>query len=166
MDKEIAAETFSIVGKTAPAEETDRIEGNARRSGEKGAPVKVLIVDPRRNGINPGAAGGVAVPVGLNAAHFAELAGGINLSGLLVEDRADALATDLQDAVVLLRSGDHSETLVHGMGERLLAIDVFAGSEGVHHDAAVLMISYRNDHGVDVLAIEDLFIVARSRNLF
>ncbi len=94
-----------------------------------------------------------------------ELAGGVNLARLLVKNGTDALAADLQDAVVLLRGGDHGEAVVNRVGERLLAIDVFARGAGVHHDPAMLVVGDGDDDGVHVFAIEDLFVVARCGNL-
>jgi len=49
---------------------------------------------------------------------------------------------------------------------RLFAIDIFARSAGIHENFAMLMVGYCDDDGVNVLAIENLFVVARGGDLF
>src|ERR1019366_3102739 len=99
-----------------------------------------------------------------DVADFAKRTRGVNLAGLLVQDGTHSLATHLQDAVVFLRSRNHGEPVVHGVGQRLLAVNVLASGAGIDHHSAMLMIGDRDDDGIDVLAVEDLFIVASCCN--
>src|SRR5579862_5651169 len=63
VDEEIAAESLAVVGEAAPAEEADGIEVVGRRAADESLPIDGLRAGVRRNGINPGAAGRVAVPI-------------------------------------------------------------------------------------------------------
>src|SRR5712671_5726934 len=102
MHEEIAGQAFAVVLETAPAEETDRVERPFQRAIEESVPVNRLFACIRRNGVNPGAAGAVAVPESFDGRDFSQLAGVVDLFGFGVEDRADALAAHLDHALVLL----------------------------------------------------------------
>src|SRR5579862_1840364 len=57
VDEEIAAEAFAVVGKAAPTEEADGIEGVLGSADQERVPVNRLFAGVGRYGINPGAAG-------------------------------------------------------------------------------------------------------------
>src|SRR6266700_8107643 len=115
MNKKISGEAFAVVSETAPAEKPLGTECTLGRAVQERIPVNGLFAGIRRNGIYPGAAWRIAVPVGLNVADVAEPAGVVNLLGLRVDDGRDALAADLHDAVGFLRGFDHGESVFHGV---------------------------------------------------
>ena len=160
VNEEIAAEALAVVGEAAPAEEADGIEGDFGSVAEERVPVDGLFAGVGRNGIDPGAAGRIAVPVSVDGEDFAEFAGIVNLFGLGVEDGTDALAADRDHAIVFVRGLDHGESVFDGVRHGLLAVDVFAGGAGIFEDVAVLVVHGGDQDGVDILAIENGAIVA------
>ncbi len=84
----------------------------------------------------------------------------VKVAGFGAEDGADALRTDLYDAAILLRGGDHLETLFGGVGHGLLAVDVFAGVASVDDHAFVPEIGDGGDDAIDVFAVEKVLVVA------
>src|SRR5580658_361528 len=74
VNEQVAAQALAVVGEAAPAEKTYRIEGPLGSAAEKRVPVDRLLTRVGRNGINPSAAGAVAVPIGLDGGDLAELA--------------------------------------------------------------------------------------------
>ena len=72
---------------------------------------------------------------------------------------APLLGADLDHALGLL--GDLAELLplVDRQGQRLLAVDVLARLHGVDADLGVPVVGRADDHGVDVLAVEELAVV-------
>src|SRR6516162_9950744 len=81
MHKQVASQTFAIIAKAAPAEETDGIKGPLERTVDKGAPVDGLLAGIGGNRIHPGAARVVAVPIGLDRGYVAEFARVVDLLG-------------------------------------------------------------------------------------
>ena len=159
------AKPFAVVGEAAPAEEACGVKGPLRRAHEKCVPVDGLLAGVGRNRINPGAARRVAIGRAFDEEHVAERARCVDFARLLVDDRADALAADLHNAISLLHRIDHGEAIFHGVRHRLFAVDVFAGGAGIHHDAAMLMVHHGYDHRVYIFAVEDFLIVASGRDL-
>ena len=51
------------------------------------------------------------------------------------------------------------------MGHGFFAVNIFAGGARVAEDFAMLMVGYRDDDSVHIFAIEDLFVIARCRNI-
>ena len=51
------------------------------------------------------------------------------------------------------------------MRHRLFAIHVLACCTCVDYDPSMLMVGYGHNHRVDILAVEDLFIITRCRDL-
>ncbi len=82
MNEQVAAESLAVVAEAAPAEETDGIVGALGGLAEEGVPVNRFFTGVGRNGIDPCAAGGVAVPVGIDGENFAELAGVVDFFAL------------------------------------------------------------------------------------
>ena len=162
--EQISAESLAVVGEAAPAEEADGIEGELGRVAEEGIPVDGLFTGVGRNGIDPGAAGRVAIPVSVDGEDFAQFAGIVNLFRFRVEHGTHALAADSDHAFMFLRGFDHGESVFDEMRHRLLAVDVFAGSAGVFEDVAVLVIHSGDEDGVDVFAVENGAVVAGSRD--
>ena len=81
-------------------------------------------------------------------------AGPDDLGQLGVQARRPPLEADLDDAVVLPRRLDHPPALTDGRGERLLGVDVLPGGAGGRHMDRVPVVGSGDDHGVDVLAVE------------
>ena len=160
VDEEIAAESLAVVGEAAPAEESHGIEGVLGGAVDECVPVDGLRAGVGRNGIDPGAAGRIAIPVSIDGSDFAELAGIVNLLGFGVEDRTDALAADCDHALVLVRGFDHGESVFDGVRHGLLAINIFAGGDSVFEDVAMLVVHGGDEDRVDVFAIENAAIVA------
>ena len=75
------------------------IPGDFGRGAEEPRPVAGCGGGVEGNGVVPGADRGVAVPVGGDHVELADDAGGKQLFGLGVDDGADALTADLDDAV-------------------------------------------------------------------
>src|ERR1700746_13439 len=61
VNKEVAGQAFAVVREATPAEKSDWVKRPLWRSVQKGVPVDRLFVCVRRNGVDPGAAGAVAV---------------------------------------------------------------------------------------------------------
>ena len=118
-----------------------------------------------RDGVDPRSAGRIAIPVGLDAIHISELAGIVDFFGMGVEDGGDTLAPDLHDAVGLLCGVNHGEAVFHVVGHGLFTVDVFAGSAGIHENSAMLMVGCCDEDGVDILTVENLFVIAGRRNI-
>src|SRR5438309_8875204 len=113
MNKKISGEAFAVVSETAPAEKSLGTECALGRTVQERIPVNGLFTGIRRNGIYPGAARRIAVPMGLNVTDVAEPAGVVNLLGLRVDDGRHTLAADLHDAVGFLRSFYHGEAVFY-----------------------------------------------------
>ena len=160
MDEEIATEAFAVVGEAAPAEEADGIEGALGCTVEESGPVDGLVTGIGWNGVNPGSARRVAVPVGVDGEDFAEFAGIVNLFGFGVEHGADALAADADHPIVFVGGFEHGEPVFDGVRHRLLAVDVFAGGAGVLKNVTMLVVHGGDEDGVDVFAVENGAIVA------
>ena len=62
---------------------------------------------------------------------------------------------------VLFCAVEHADALVDDVHHRLLAVDVLARLQRVDRDLRVPVVRGRHDHRVDVLAGEDLAVVAR-----
>src|SRR5262249_53526964 len=77
--EEIATESLSVVGETAPTEEANRIEGLLWGAPQERIPIDGLLAGIRRDGIDPRAAGGVTVPISVDGINVPEFAGVINL---------------------------------------------------------------------------------------
>src|SRR5208283_1926547 len=90
-----------------------------------------------RNGIDPGAGGGVAVVRGADHGDLAEPAGLDRLAGLALQHGAHAVAAHLHDAAGGAGGGGDLDPFRAAESERLLAVDVFARVQGVQHHAAV-----------------------------
>src|SRR5947209_18831179 len=107
MDEEVAPEALAVVSETAPAEKAFRAEGAFGSAVEERGPVDRLFAGVGWNWIDPGAAGRITIPIRLDCVNFAEFAGVINLLGTFIENRRDPLASNLHDAIVLLRRLQH-----------------------------------------------------------
>ncbi len=83
----------------------------------------------------------------------------IKLLDLVVEDRAGVLAADLEDGLGFLLCGDDGGPFLDAADHRLLAIDRLARLHGVDRHPGVPVVGNADEHGVDVLAAENLAIV-------
>ena len=64
-----------------------------------------------------------------------------------------ALVAHLRDDLVLARRLGDGARLVHGVGQRLLAVHVLAGPHHGHRDRGVRVVRRRDDHAVDALLL-------------
>src|SRR5258708_23150430 len=99
MNKQIAGDAASVGLPFAPLEEMFRVEWDVGSRAQKALPVAGLRRSVRRNRVVPRAHGGVAVPVSRHHVELANGAGRKQFLGLFVDDGADALAADLQNAL-------------------------------------------------------------------
>src|SRR5207248_2071180 len=118
MNKEVARQALAIVRKATPSEEPDWIKGSVGRPIQIGVPVDRLFVCVWWDGVDPSAAGGVAVRIRLNHEHVTEPSRVKNILGFRVKDRTDPLAANLDDAISPLRRIDHGKSIFHRMGHR------------------------------------------------
>ncbi len=165
MHEQVPGKALAVVAETPPAKKAHGIERPFRRRPQKRIPVDGLLAGIRRNGINPGASGRVAVPLRVNGVHLAQPSRGKNLSRLGVEDGADALAAGLEDAPTGLNRVDHREAVGHGVGHGLFAIDIFAGVHGGNGNPAVPVVGRADDDGVDIFARQNLFVIPGGEDL-
>ena len=165
MNKEVARQALAIVRKATPSEEPDWIKGSVGRPIQIGVPVDRLFVCVWWDGVDPSAAGGVAVRIRLNHEHVTEPSRVKNILGFRVKDRTDPLAANLDDAISPLRRIDHGKSIFHRMGHRFFAIDVLAGRTGIGNHLAMLVVCRRDDDGVDILAVQNFPIIACGWNV-
>ncbi len=136
------------------------MKGILRRGAFEARPVAGFGRGIEGDGVVPGAHGGVAIPARGDHVELADGAGGEELFGLGVDDGADALAADLDDAVGGAGGLDDLGAVGVEMDHRLFAVDVLAGLHGVDGGALVPVVGGGDDDGVDVFAGEDLAVVA------
>ena len=70
------------------------------------------------------------------------------------------MRADLDRDLVLLGGGDHRPALFDRAAGGLLHVNVLAGLGRVHHAHAMPVIGRGHDHGVDVLALQQIAVVA------
>src|SRR6266581_2783339 len=133
-------------------------------AADESIPVNRFFAGVGRDGIDPGAAGRIAVPVRVDGKNFTELARIVNLFRLGVEDGADALAADGDHAIVLVRGFHHGESVFDGVRHGLLAVTVFAGGASIFENVPVLVIHGGDENRINILAIEDRAVVAGGGN--
>src|ERR1700693_54885 len=107
MDKQVAGQALAVVREAAPAKKADGVEWPFGRIPEKRGPVDGLLAGVRWNGVDPGPAGRVAVPIGFDLKHVTQLSRVGDLLGFGIEDRTHPLAADLNHAAGLVCSIDH-----------------------------------------------------------
>ena len=78
-----------------------------------------------------------------------------DLDGLLEVQPRSLLRADLHDAVVLARRVDHRAAFLDVVRDRLLDVDVLARLAGHDHRDRVPVIDGRDDHRVEVVALDD-----------
>ena len=79
------------------------------------------------DGILPGTDGRVAVQPGVYHIDLSDDSTGDKLFGFLIDERADILATNLEQATALVLRGDYGGAFIDRMHHGLFAIDVFSG---------------------------------------
>jgi len=73
------------------------------------------------------------------------------------------LAAHLDDALVSPRRLNHLGTVFDPMGHGLFDVDVLAGTKRIEHHRQVPVIWCGNDHGVDVLPVEQPLVLSEVR---
>jgi hypothetical protein len=89
----------------------------------------------------------------------AEPAGFDDVARRRLPGAADPLAAHLEDPFVPVGGGDDFDPFVDGEGHRLLDVDVLAGREGVERHLPVPVVRRGDEHGVDVLVVEQAAVV-------
>src|ERR1035437_7852906 len=97
--------------------------------------------------------------------HFdvADCSARVKFSRLRAKHGTNALRANLHDAIIFLRSLDHGQSVGYVMRHRLLAIDILSPVAPVDHTPRVPINRTRRYDAVDILAIEQLPIMTRSR---
>jgi len=83
-----------------------------------------------------------------------------DLLGLDVNERADSLAADLEDAPGGFGTVDHGRAVLVEVDHRLFAVHILAGLHGVDGGLLVPMVGGADDDRIDVLAGENVVVVA------
>ena len=91
--------------------------------------------------------------------------GGKQFLGLGVDHRADTLAADLNDAVGGARCLDDLRAIRVDVDHRLLEVNVLAGLHRIGRRGLVPVIGCRDQHGVDILARQNLAVVASGEHV-
>lgn len=94
-----------------------------------------------------------------NFEHLAQAAAANNFARHAIHRHRPLLRADLQHAVVVSHSVDQGSAFVDVKREGLFGVNVFAGLAGVNAGNNPLKFAGRDDHRVDVLAIEQPAIV-------
>src|SRR5213082_3581441 len=161
VDEKVGGDAARIVPILAIAEDALGTVGHFGGRAEPFRPIEIdAFLQVERNGIVPCARGAVAIVSGGNLGDFAELAGSDDLAGLLVLVGRDPLAASLDDALVAPRRFNYFGAVFNLMGHGLFDVDVFAGAERVEHDGQVPIIGRGDDDGVNVFAVEQLFVLS------
>ena len=165
MNKQITRDARPVRLPFAPLEKLLGIKRNLWRGAQKLRPVACLGGSIQRNRIVPCASRRVAIPP---CGHHVELTNGTGSQQFFrlgVDNVADALASDLNHAIGALRRLDHFRAIRVLMNHRLFAIHIFAGMHCVDGDLLMPVIRRGHNHGVNVFASENLFIVHRGKDI-
>ncbi len=160
MHEEIAGDAGGVVLPLAPLEEALGGERDFGGCAFEARPIAGFGGGVERDGVVPGADGGVAVPAGGDHVELADGAGGEELFGLGVDDGADALAANLENTVGGVGGFDDLRAVGVDVDHRLFEVDVLAGLHGVDGGALVPVVGRGDEDGVDVFAGEDFVVVA------
>src|SRR5260370_13028081 len=166
MDEEIASKGGAIFLPAAPTREDVGIERNFGDIALPGVPIEVFGREIGRRRIFPGAGGIVAAKGAFDESERADDAVGEELFGFGADDGAVALRTGLNDPAGFLLGCDHGDAVGGGMGHGLLAINVFAGTDGVDDYLFVPMIGNGGDEAVGFLCVEGIFLAAGGWQFF
>src|SRR5580693_5108911 len=126
MYEEVSSHAAAVGFPFAPLEEVLRVEGNFRRSSKKGRPVAGYGRSIQRNGIVPSAHRRIAIPMRGDHVELADGSGSEQFFRLRINDRAHALASDLENPVRGAGGFDHLRPISVEMNHRLFAIDILA----------------------------------------
>src|SRR5438105_142234 len=165
VNKEVTRQAFAIICKAAPAEESNGVKGTFGRTIQKSIPINRLFAGVRGNRVDPSAARAVAVRIRLDHANVAKLPRVEDFLGFCVEDTANSLAANLQDAICLLHCVYHGKSIFHGVRHRFFAIDVFSCGTGIHNHPAMLVVHCCDNDGVNILAVQNSSVVTRGRDV-
>ena len=160
MDEQIGGEAARVVPVETPLEEAAQVEVARRRGAEEPLEVHRRWRGVGRDGVVPGARGGVAVDLALDQRHLPQPAAPDELGCPLRAAHAHVLAADLDHLAALLGGRDERLALFPRMGHRLLDVDVLAGGQRLLRHLEVPVIGRGDDDGVDVGAGDDLGVVA------
>src|SRR5215469_15671050 len=106
MHEEVSGDSGAIILPLAPLKEVLGIPPDLRRGAKEARPVAGLFGGIERDGVIPCADGRIAVPIGTDHVELADDSGSQQLFCFRVDDRADTLASYLNDALGLARRFD------------------------------------------------------------
>ena len=156
MHHQVGQDAAAKIPEPAPIAKAILIERLLRRIAEKSLPIDRLADRCPSLRIMPRL---IAVPGQMHLVNLAELAATDDLSRLLKLRHAALLHADLHDAAVLVLRVDDGRPFGQVVRERLFDIHVLAGGAGVDRHRHVPMVGRGDQHGVDVLAVQQLAIV-------
>ena len=96
--------------------------------------------------------------------HFAQFAALDELRAFLEVRSGPLLCADLHDTVRLSHDLKRLHHRLEGVRERLLEVDVLTGIDGVDEHRTVPVIRRRDQHGVDIVSLEQLPVVLGRRD--
>ena len=170
MVKQIGGDAAVVWPVLAKAEEVLGVPGNLRRQApfvaEPHIPVDVILtalVRPR-GGVNllmyvEEARARVAVVAGVRPGDLADAPGLDRFVCLPVAVTAGAVGADLQDLLVTPHGIAQLQGLLDRVRHRLLDVNMLAGCHGVDRNLSVPVVGGGDEHGVDVIAFEQLAVV-------
>ena len=82
-----------------------------------------------------------------------------HFASFLLGAGADSLAAHLEQAAAFLNGGGNLQALVNRVGERFLAVDIFACFEGFDHLGLVPVVGSRYGDDVDAIVGDDFLVV-------
>jgi len=131
--------------------ETDTRRTAARGPCQKHLPIDGLGIDVE---LVPLPARLIAIPGEMHFVNIADLPGLDDLVGFLKLRMLRCCVATLYDAAMIVLRGDHRGAFAQIVRQRLLNIHVLAAAHAATRQRHVPVIGRTDDHGVDVLAIE------------
>ncbi len=165
MNEEVAGDSGSVIAIAAPAEQPLRLEGHFGGAAEEAVPIDIFGRGVGRYGIFPSPDSVIAIPPGFHHVGLADGAGLHQLLGFLVDDGADALAADLDDASGFLFRFDERLAVLDMLDHGLFAVHILARVHGVDGDFLVPMIGCGYDDCVDIRTRQDFAVIARDEDI-
>ena len=156
VNEQVSGDSAGIVPVLAIAEDAFRVVLAARRIAQPLLPVKIhALLQVRGDGIVPCARGAIPIVGGDDLGDLAELAGRDDFPRFLLQERGAPLTARLQDTVVSPDGLDHFRTIFDPMGHGFFNINVLACSKRIQDHGQMLVVRWRENDGVDILAFQE-----------
>ena len=131
------------------------------RTASKGWRIAKEPVPVDGGGRSPRADRGVPIEPGFDHVQLADGSTGQQFFRLLVDQRTDVLAADLQCPACPLLRLDHRRAFLDRMDHWLFAINVLSDVQGIDGNPLMPVIRRRYYYGIDIFAGEHFALVAR-----